>query len=410
MASQTRPFLMTGAALASAVAVVAATPAIMPSITASSPTASTAGVELATFSDIFTIPSAEWTASFFQGYGGIVGPKNPLPLEPWASQCDTKTGPGCYVDGPSGVGYLALDAMINGNGKGWADNANWGVGAVNYFFEGGPSAGAEYLLQESVGAANPALGVLITLLFTGPQLVPVVYDNALQLLGNAALNIPLVGAYVYGVINSYLGYASLDKNFQGYTQGLSGVLNYAVDVLTGNAPPVPKVTAPSTPAAAVPAAAALADRAVRAAAPVAETAPAAETAAAGATVVATAPSAAAVADAVKAGASRDATPAGGTETGTATGSAAVAVEATPAVDSSPAAIATTVADASTSAASATSTAATDASAPSSAASATDTKAADTRVNARKRPVRDAVEKVTKSIGSALKGEKADAAG
>ena len=416
MASQTRPFLMTGAALVSAAAVVAATPMIAPSTTALPLTVSTSGVNLATFSDIFTIPSAEWTASFFQGYGGIVGPKNPMPLEPWASQCDTKTGPGCYVAGPSGVAYLALDALINGNGKGWSDNANWGVGAVNYFFEGGtPSAGAEYLLQQSVGAANPVLGVLITLLFTGPQLVPVVYDNALQLLGNAALGIPLLGNYVYGVINSYLGYASLDPAFRGYTQGLSGVLNYAVDVLTGNAPSPtpPKPPASSAVLAAAPAAAAtaLAGHEVQAAVSGADTVPAAETAGPSASDAAVAgPSASDTAvagpsasDAVKAAASKEEAAAGRNRTGTDAGStsetATATAQVTPAVDSPAGTVAATGADSST-----TTSATADTSASASGAT------ADTSVKARKRPVRDAVEKVTKSIGSALKGDKAGATG
>lgn len=392
MASQTRPFLMTGAALASAVAVVAATPAIAPGLTASPLSISNSGVNLATFSDILTIPSEEWVASYFQGYGGIVGPNNPLPLEPWATSCDASTGPGCYVAGLSGIAYLALDALINGNGEGWVNNADWGVSAVNYFFEGGtPGAGVEYLLQESIGQSSDVASVLITLLFTGPQLVTVVYDNALQLLGDAALNLPVLGEYVYGVINSYLGYASLDPNFQGYTQGLSGVLNYAIDVVTGNAPSPTASAASSTAAlAAAPAAAATAlASAVTGAA--AETAPAAETS------DAAAPSAT---DAVAAsGESKsDASPAGESST-----AADATTEAAPAVDSAADAVAKTDTDA------ATATADTQTDAPASEAAA-EAKPAEAPTRANRHPVRDAVDKVTKSIGSALKGQKkADAA-
>lgn len=392
MASQTRPFLMTGAALASAVAVVAATPAIAPGLTASPLSISNSGVNLATFSDILTIPSEEWVASYFQGYGGIVGPNNPLPLEPWATSCDASTGPGCYVAGLSGIAYLALDALINGNGEGWVNNADWGVSAVNYFFEGGtPGAGVEYLLQESIGQSSDVASVLITLLFTGPQLVTVVYDNALQLLGDAALNLPVLGEYVYGVINSYLGYASLDPNFQGYTQGLSGVLNYAIDVVTGNAPSPTASAASSTAAlAAAPAAAATAlASAVTGAA--AETAPAAETS------DAAAPSAT---DAVAAsGESKsDASPAGESSA-----AADATTEAAPAVDSAADAVAKTDTDA------ATATADTQTDAPASEAAA-EAKPAEAPTRANRHPVRDAVDKVTKSIGSALKGQKkADAA-
>lgn len=396
MASQTRPFLMTGAALASAVAVVAATPAIAPGLTASPLSISNSGVNLATFSDILTIPSEEWVASYFQGYGGFVGPNNPLPLEPWATSCDASTGPGCDVAGLSGIAYLALDALINGNGEGWVNNADWGVSAVNYFFEGGtPGAGVEYLLQESIGQSSDVASVLITLLFTGPQLVTVVYDNALQLLGDAALNLPVLGEYVYGVINSYLGYASLDPNFKGYTQGLSGVLNYAIDVVTGNAPSPTASAASSTAAlAAAPAAAATAlASAVTGAA--AETAPAAEPAAE--TSDAAAPSAT---DAVAAsGESKsDASPAGESSA-----AADATTEAAPAVDSAADAVAKTDTDA------ATATADTQTDAPASEAAA-EAKPAEAPTRANRHPVRDAVDKVTKSIGSALKGQKkADAA-
>ncbi len=395
MASQTRPFLMTGAALASAVAVVAATPAIAPGLTASPLSISNSGVNLATFSDVLTIPTEEWVASYFQGYGGIVGPNNPLPLEPWATSCDASTGGGCYVAGLSGIAYLALDALINGNGEGWVDNVDWGVSAVNYFFEGGtPGAGIEYLLQESVGQSSDVASVLITLLFTGPQLVTVVYDNALQLLGDAALNLPVLGEYVYGVINSYLGYASLDPNFQGYTQGLSGILNYAIDVVSGNAPsPTTSSASSAASLAASPAAAATAlASAVGGAA--AQTAPAVETVDAAAPVATDA-----VAAAVATGeSSASESPAAADPT----------TEAAPAVDGAADAVAEVDAVAKTDSAT-TATATTDTDAPASEA-ASETKPAEAPTRANRHPVRDAVDKVTKSIGSALKGQKkADAA-
>ena len=387
MASQTRPLLMTGAALASAAALVVATPAITPALNQASITVANGGYNLATFSDIFTIPSGEWIASYFQGYGGIVGPNNPLPLEPWASGCDGN----CFIAGWSGVSYLALDALINGNGEGWENNADWGVGAVNYFFEGGtPGAGVEYILQESIGAANPVLGVLITLIFAGPQLVTVVYDNAIQLLSEAALNLPVIGDYVYGALNAYLGPASLDPNFRFYTDGLTGILNYTIDVLTGNAPPSPAPTAESAAALAAAPAAAAPALSGRAAAPVVEAnvPVAAETAA---------PSAA---DAVEtAAAETESAPAGSADAATeavtgeaATETAAETTEAAPAVDSpvdAPAAESPAIES------------------PRETAAETGTETpADNPVKTRKRPIRDAVEKVSTAIGSALKGSKA----
>lgn len=394
MASQTRPLLMTSAALASAATLVMATPAITPSLNQASISVANGGYNLATFSDIFTIPSEEWVASYFQGYGGIVGPDNPLPLEPWASGCNGN----CYIAGWSGVGYLALDALINGNGEGWENNKDWGVGAVNYFFEGGtPGAGIEYILQESIGAANPVLGVLITLVFAGPQLVTVIYDNAIQILADAALGLPVIGEYVYGALNAYLGPASLDPNFQGYTDGLTGILNYTIDVLTGNAPPVPTPTAESAAALAAAPAAAVAALSGRAAAPVVEVSVPAAEAPAPSVVDAAEPTAVAAAG-TSAGSSDAAAEAPSADA--ATEAATEAPAATPAVD--------TPADAGAGAEAEAGTVAAPVESPRKAAAETgsDSPASDTPVKTRKRPIRDAVEKVGTAIGSALKGSKA----
>ena len=75
MATQTRPFLMTGAALASATAIVAATPAIMPSMAAPAPlalSAAQAEVQLATFSDLLSITPEDWNYYFFDGWGQAI--------------------------------------------------------------------------------------------------------------------------------------------------------------------------------------------------------------------------------------------------------------------------------------------------------------------------------------------------
>jgi hypothetical protein len=383
---------MTGAALASAAALVVATPAITPTLNQASITVANAGYNLATFSDIFTIPSGEWIASYFQGYGGIVGPDNPLPLEPWASGCNGS----CYIAGWSGVSYLALDALINGNGEGWENNKDWGVGAVNYFYEGGtPGAGIEYILQESIGAANPVLGVLITLIFAGPQLVTVVYDNAIQLLSEAALNLPVIGDYVYGALNAYLGPASLDPNFRFYTDGLTGILNYTIDVLTGNAPPSPTPTAESAAALAAAPAAAVAALSGRAAAPV--------VAAVTDSAVAPEVSAPSASDAVETAVTQsESAPTGSSE---AAGGAAATETATDAEEAAPAGDSPAEAAAGTGTETPASSPAVESPRKAAAETGSDTSATDP-VKTRKRPVRDAVEKVGAAIGSALKGSKA----
>ena len=73
MATQTRPFVMTGAALVSAAAIVAASPAMAPSI---APTIAKSAAEyrLTTLADIFTIPWGEWVNVYFNGYGGSSAP------------------------------------------------------------------------------------------------------------------------------------------------------------------------------------------------------------------------------------------------------------------------------------------------------------------------------------------------
>lgn len=371
MASHTRPFLTSGAALASAAAIVLATPAVAPGIAASSLSTSlstsAAQYELATFADLFTIPAGEWINAYFQGYGGIVGPNNPFPLEPYATNCDGQ----CVLVGVSSLAYLALDAVINGNGEGWEDAENWNVSAINYLFEadwsldpGGISAGVLYLLQTSIGSANPLLSTAITLAFAGPALVTIVFDNAMQLLGDAALGLPLAGPYLYGAINAFLGPASLNEDYQGYFPGVTGVLNWGLDLLAG--------TAPTPPAPEAEGAAAVAAAAVTTAAPAAETPDAVESpaaveaapveAAVEATVADDAP--AVEADAVEGG----------------------AVEAEAETETAPVTAADVKADTVEAATEAAET------------------AADSPAKAdAKRPVRDAVAAVTAAVGSALGG-------
>lgn len=243
MATHTRPYLMTGAALVSAAAVVMATPTIAPGITGSPLSISSARYDLATFADLLSVTPTDWVNAYFQGWGGAVGANNPPPgpLEPWASACDEIGG--CYVQGLSGLAYLALDALIDGNGNGYEDSGNWTVGAVNYFFEGGFSAGAEYLAQSAFGQANPLLATLITIAFAGPSILSVIYTDALGLVAGALNQIPVVGSVLAGGVYAYLGYNPDTDTY--YTPGLSGLLNYVVDLFAGLLPTGSAVTPPA---------------------------------------------------------------------------------------------------------------------------------------------------------------------
>ena len=396
MATQTRPFLTAGAALVSAAAIVAASPGMAPSASIATPNAlSTAAYELTTFADVFTIPADEWTNILFSSsdYGGFVGPDNtPLAVEPWASYCNYT----CTISGISGVAYLALDALVNGNGNGWEDRDNWGVGIVNYFFEptfaraigggganftvqtgtAGLSAATAYLLQATLGQASPILSTFIQIAFYGPYLVTIAWEDFLAFAASAVAPIPVIGPFISNSITAYAGELPAPgfipvENEIYYQAGLSGVLQYWINTLIGGTGPTP----PTSAAVAAPA---------RVAAAVAETV--------ASTVAEVAAAPAVEVPEVSAAAATESDVAASEET-TVEATADVVVDAPAAGDdSTPTAEVTSAEGTSTAVADATADAAP---APSKATS--------------KRPLRDAVAKVTKSVSSALSGAKAGAA-
>ena len=303
MATRTNP-LVSAAVLASAAAIAVASPALAPSVQMPSPHAlAAAKVQLANFQDFLSITAEDWSNVVFGGYGEAISP-NQLPSFDWAaSYVSTNCDFNCKVPGISGVAYLALDSLINGNGTGYApvlkdpklpynEKTNpyvggyptWSVSAVNYYFEGGAGPGTAYLLSSPFGDPksplyNPTIAGIITQAFQGAANVTIFYDAALTALAQLALQVPTVGPYVYGAINAYLGPATTDKYFGywGYSAGLSGILRYVTDVITTGGNPYPpygpQSAAATLAAAAVPAAAASVVEAPKVAAP-AEAAPA----------------------------------------------------------------------------------------------------------------------------------------
>ena len=406
MATHTRPFLITGAALASAAAIVAASPAFAPSNALPSPAAlSSAKYELATFADVFTIPTSEWIASYFQGYGGVIGPTvtpNPTPPpatvstpNPYAPQCNND----CTVAGVSGIAYLLADALINGNGKGWSDSGNWATSGVNYFYEAGLGYGIEYLAQTAVGSTNPLLQTAIALYFAGPVIGTQLYTTALTLSAALVNGVPLLGPYIAGGIYAYLGVGPTGQA-NGYTQGLSGVLNYITDLVTGSPTPYPgALQAASTPAASVLAAPAAAVQSAvsRASSLINVQVPSVASVAA--------PSSPAVASraAVTASAAVAETKAESTSTDN---SADDSTESTSTGTSTE----STSTDTSTESTSTESTSTDTSTEPTKPAEPTKTKPAESPAKARKHPVRDAAAKVSKQINSALGGAAKAAAG
>ncbi len=407
MATLKKP-LISAAALASAAAVAVATPAIMPSNAAPSPTAlSNARVNLTTFADLLSVTGEDWSNAYFDGWGLAISPNQDPDID-WAAAfvspftgCDFD----CTVQGLSGIGYLALDALINGNGGGIEDSANWGVSALNYFFEGGPGSGVQYLVTQPFGdpaspVYNPAVATVIGQAFQGAINVTVLYVTALNTVAALAQNIPFVGPYIYGAIQAYLGPNASDEFFGdwGYFAGLSGLLRYALDVITtgGNpyppyGPPVDEPAETSLAAAALPAAADAVD--------------AVETA--NAAVDSDTEAAVSASDDTPAAEAPESTPAESTPAAEAPEStpAAEAPESTPAVDAPESTPAET-----TPAVDAPESTPVEPAVDVPAAEVAESAPAKTPVRAPKRPIRDAVEKVTKQITSAVGGSRTAKAG
>lgn len=257
MATQ-KHLVTSGVALLGAAAIVAATPALAPNLNPSTTAMSSATYQLAAFADVLRITPNDLVNTYYQGWGGAVGsPSDTANVDPMASTC----AGGCYVNGLSGVAYLIEDALINGNGLGPAYVQGgpgippWNVSAVNYFYESAPaygvSGGIQYLVQTGVAQDNPVLAALITLAFGGPTIVSVAFTSVLALAATAISTVPIVGPIIAGGINSYLyGYPPDSPVVQ---QGIPGLIAYVSNLLTGG---IPLVTTPSTAAATAPAPAA----------------------------------------------------------------------------------------------------------------------------------------------------------
>lgn len=290
MATRTKS-LVSAATLASAAAVAVAGTAIVPSLNLPTPHAlSAAKVQLATFADVLSVPTVEWTDLLFGNttWGGVLSSTNfgdpsaapqdaflqPNYVNPWAPFCDG----GCDRFGPTGVAYLFFDALINGNGQGYDNSNKWNTGVVNYFFEpqaaiplgggssptvqfvsAGGSAATWYLLQTTIGKAVPELAVPIAAAFWGPSNATVGYNAVLTTVAQLLKLVPVVGPITGNSILAYLGDLPIEGTnpVQFYQYGLSGALNYWIDLATGAVPfPTATTLTNRTAAAAVAATAA----------------------------------------------------------------------------------------------------------------------------------------------------------
>jgi hypothetical protein len=402
----------------------------MPSVAMPSPTAlSSAAYELTTFADLLSITPEDISNTYFAGWGFSLKPDEPTSPD-WAAQYLSPfvlDGNGnqcvnsCGVTGPSGIAYMFLDALINGNGAGIdtlegilqdpakpyqpdpaKPNYNpyttppWSISALNYYFEGGPGPGTVYLFLQPFANPgsplyNPAIASVITLAGQGLDAFSTIYIGALDTISQLAKTVPGVGPYIYGAIQAYLGPNTSDDQFGdwSYFAGLSGILRYVTDVVLTGGNPYPPYGPPVTePAASTLAVAAGPAAAV--AAPAVVEAPAVDT-------VAEAP---VVADSAPVSEVAESTP---------VAEVAEVVEITPVAEVADSAPASEIAD-STPAADITpvEVESTDA-----APAAVDTPAdaapeAASPAKEAKRPVRGALQRAAKSIGSALKGAPAAA--
>jgi hypothetical protein len=458
MATRTKP-LVSAATLASAAAIAVASTAIAPSLNLPTPNAlSAAKVQLATFSDVLSVPSVEWTDLLFgnTSWGGVLwaaensdgtysgnwGATEATPqdkfgqaayVNPWVASCTNGAGTGgsCYNSGPSGALYLFMDALVNGNGSGFDNSDTWSTGVVNYLFEpnsvfvigGGSSpvlqyvnegwsAASWYLLQTTLSKAIPSLTVPLAAAYWGPTNVSVFYNLGLSVTAALVGQVPVVGPFIGNSILAYLGDLEIpDSGGTFYQYGLSGALNYWVDIATGSVP------FPTSLGAAAAVRAAASTRASAAA--TAADAPAVTTEAKTVAASDSTPATDAKADATPATKASESTPTGDNAKAD-DAPAAKASETTPAAEA-PASTSVAEAPASTTAADApaveapASTPEADApaastpevkdSTPTADSTPAPTKSAPAKT-APKHPVRDAVEKVGKQISSAINNAKA----
>jgi hypothetical protein len=420
--------------------------AFAPSLNLPSPHALTAAkVQLATFADVLSVPAVEWTDLLFGNttWGGVLSSTNygdaaAKPQEqfgqvgyvnPWATFCDGS----CTTSGITGAAYLFFDALVNGNGQGY-DNVNkWNTSVVNYWFEPntsivigggtspylqfvseGNSAATWYLLQTTLGKAIPALTVPMSAAFWGPHNTTVFYNLALSVAAVLVGQVPAVGPFAGNSILAYLGDLPIPNSGGNFYQyGLSGTLNYWVDIATGSVPwPTSLGAAAATRAAAATTATTAAPAAAAAAVKAPEAPAVSNDAKPESTPASKAPESTPEVKApestpeVKAPAS---TPAADAPESTPEVKAPASTPAADAPESTPevkAPASTPAADAPASTPAADAPASTpEVKAPADAPAATDTTPAKP---ARPHPVRDAVEKVGKQISDALGGAKAKA--
>ncbi|EHB58196.1 hypothetical protein MycrhDRAFT_0632 [Mycolicibacterium rhodesiae JS60] len=239
MASRTQPFLMTGAAVASAAAIVAATPALVPThdlaIAAPSPLrTSTAQVALTAITDITLqgINDAYWF-----GWGGYITDTNTY--YPGVSDI--------YLAGGSGVLYYLVDNA--------AETFLPGFDLDNYYFEIGAPSVPYVAAGELFGTDSPIFQAAQTVFYYGvPNVVNSIVVSATTLFPTVDLGPVKVGGgilaslYFYGQTPDYD--PDTDTGFAYSTNGLSAILAYISTSISDSLPSAAALSGAATAAAA----------------------------------------------------------------------------------------------------------------------------------------------------------------
>lgn len=230
---------MTGAAVASAAAIVAATPALVPThdlaIEAPSPVrTSTAQVALAAITDITLqgINDAYWF-----GWGGYITDTNTY--YPGVSDI--------YLAGGSGVLYYLVDNA--------AESFIPGFDLDNYYFEIGAPSVPYVAAGELFGTSSPIFQAAQTVFYYGvPNVVNSIVVSATQLFPTVDIGPVKVGGgilaslYFYGQTPDYD--PDTDTGFAYSTNGLSAILAYISTSISDNLPSAAALSGAATAAAA----------------------------------------------------------------------------------------------------------------------------------------------------------------
>jgi hypothetical protein len=252
MAKRTRPLMMTGVALASATAIVTASPALVSThdlAVAAAPSPlklSTANVELTALTDITLsgINDAYWF-----GWGGYVGCGDLdssgnctfTPQDPYYPGVNS-----VYVTGAAGVAYYLADNIIDQ----FVPNFN----LDNYYFEIGSSRGGGlpavlYVASgEAFGPYSPIFTIAQSVFYYG---VPNVINSLIVSLSSALPQLNIGPVTVGGGILASLYYtgSTPDGSLVYGTPGLSAILGYITTSITDSTLPASAATAASVKSA-----------------------------------------------------------------------------------------------------------------------------------------------------------------